>query len=256
MTRRKTEHFHIRQLKRTYNRPTDIVLITGDSGSGKSALLKALKADLDSEAQDAKEIPIKPDTPIIETVGANTTHALSQVGLNDAFFFLRPYSQLSDGQKHRYQTALLAASDKPFWIVDEFTSTLDRDTAKILAYNLQRHARRLGKAVIAATTHKDLTADFAPNVHIHKRYGKEVTIKYYPKATAQRCSLTRQIHIQQATTADYKTLSQFHYRASRLPPSRKIYPVKRRNELCGVIVYSYPPPLTFGRRKVWKGNIV
>jgi hypothetical protein len=33
---------------------------------------------------------------------------------------------------------------------------LDRDTAKIIAYNLQKIARQQGKAVIAATTHSDL----------------------------------------------------------------------------------------------------
>jgi ABC-type transport system involved in cytochrome c biogenesis ATPase subunit/GNAT superfamily N-acetyltransferase len=239
-------------------RPTDVVLITGDSGSGKSALLKAIKADLAEQAQDAKDIPINPDTPIIETIGQNTTasiEALSCVGLNDAFLFLRPYKELSDGQKHRYQTALLAASDKPFWVLDEFTSTLDRDTAKILAYNLQRLARKMGKAVIAATTHKDLLKDYAPNVHIHKRYGKEVTVKYYPKAKAAACSLTRQMHIEPGTTADYKSLSQFHYRTSRLPPPRKTFTLKRKDELCAVIVYGYPSPVMFGRSKVWKGNI-
>ncbi|MCL4430318.1 MAG: ABC transporter ATP-binding protein [Chloroflexi bacterium] len=308
MTRRRQEHFHISQLKRTYNRqtgtftinisyetapttltertkevaeafglgidqtrqftlydnlnihirPTDIVLITGDSGSGKSALLKAIKADSGSEAQDTKDLQIDPNRPIIETVGENTKdaiEALSQVGLNDAFLFLRPYQQLSDGQKHRYQTALLTQSQKPFWIIDEFTSTLDRDTAKILAFNLQKQARKQGKAVIAATTHKDLLADFAPNVHIHKRYGKEVTIKYHPKAKAQNCSLTHQMTIEQGTKADYKALCQFHYRTSRLPPSRKIFTLKCKDELCGVIVYSYPPPITFGRSKVWRGNI-
>jgi ABC-type transport system involved in cytochrome c biogenesis ATPase subunit/GNAT superfamily N-acetyltransferase len=308
MTHRRPEHFHIRNLKRTYNRqtdtftinisyttapltltqrtkevaeafglgadqtrqftlfdsvnilikPTDIVLITGDSGSGKSALLKAIKADLGSEAQDIKDLQIDPQTPIIETLGKNTTEAieaLSQVGLNDAFLFLRPYQQLSDGQKHRYQTAQLTASQKPFWLLDEFTSTLDRDTAKILAYNLQRIARKHGKAVIAATTQRDLLKDFVPNVHIHKRYGKEVTIQYHPNAKADACSLTRQMTIQQGTREDYKALSQFHYRTSRLPPPRKIFTLKRKGELCGVIVYSNPPPMCFGRAKVWKGNI-
>jgi ABC-type transport system involved in cytochrome c biogenesis ATPase subunit/GNAT superfamily N-acetyltransferase len=308
MRRRRPETFHIRSLKRTYDRqtntftvnisyatappvltertrevaeafglgadqtreftlydsicigikPTDVVLITGDSGSGKSALLKALKTDLGEDAADAKNIPIQTDKPIIETIGANTTkaiEALSQVGLNDAFIFLRPYSQLSDGQKHRYQTALLAASDKPFWVIDEFTSTLDRDTAKILAFNLQKLARKHGKAVIAATTHRDLLRDFTPNVHIHKRYGKEVTVRYYPKAKAAQCSLTRQMSIVQGIKADYEALTEFHYRAHRTPPTRKIFALKRKDELCGVVVYCYPPPMCFGRSKVWKGNI-
>jgi ABC-type ATPase with predicted acetyltransferase domain len=112
-------------------RPTDVVLITGDSGSGKSALLKAIKADLGAEVQDAKDTPINPNKGIIETVGESTKEAienLSRIGLNDAFLFLRPYAELSDGQKHRYQIALIAASKKTFWILDEFTSTLDRDT--------------------------------------------------------------------------------------------------------------------------------
>jgi GNAT superfamily N-acetyltransferase len=61
--------------------------------------------------------------------------------------------------------------------------------------------------------------------------------------------------ITQGTTADYKTLSQFHYRESRLPPPKKIFTLKRKGELAGVIVYSNPPPMCFGRAKVWKGNI-
>jgi ABC-type lipoprotein export system ATPase subunit/GNAT superfamily N-acetyltransferase len=237
-------------------RPTDIVLITG--GSGKSALLKAIKHDLGTAAQDTRDLRINANTPIIDATGKNTTEALellSRVGLNDAFLFLRAYSELSDGQKHRYHIARLAETPKQWWLLDEFTSTLDRDTAKIVAYNLQKLSRQHGKAVIAATTHTDLLRDLAPDVHVHKRYGKEITIHYYPHAKAHQCSLTRQMRTEQGTFQDYKALSQFHYRTGRCPPPRKIFVLKRRGETCGVIVYSYPAPMTFGRSKVWKGSL-
>lgn len=253
-----TQRFTLYDNLNLHIRPTDSVLITGDSGSGKSALLNAIKTDLGATAQDTTNLNINTNTPIINTIGKNTTEALellSKVGLNDAFLFLRTYQQLSDGQKHRYHIARLAESPAQFWILDEFTSTLDRDTAKIVAYNLQKLARNHSKAVIAATTHTDLLRDLAPNVHVHKRYGKEISVHYNPHAQAQSCSLTRQMHTQQGTLADYKTLSQFHYRQAQCPPPRKIFTLKRKNETCGTIVYSYPSPTCFGRNKVWKGNL-
>jgi ABC-type ATPase with predicted acetyltransferase domain len=79
----------------------DIVYNTVDSGSGKSVLLRVIRADLGEEAIDLTEVQVDLDKPLIETVGATVEQALellSKVGLNDAFLFLRTYSQLSDGQ--------------------------------------------------------------------------------------------------------------------------------------------------------------
>jgi GNAT superfamily N-acetyltransferase len=112
----------------------------------------------------------------------------------------------------------------------------------------------MGKTVIAATTHTDLQEDLNPSVHIHKKFGKEVTVQYHLNTPAKECSLTREIRIEKGTTADYKALSQFHYRSTSLPSPRKIFAMKRKEETCGVIVYSHPPPTIFGRSQVWKGS--
>jgi ABC-type ATPase with predicted acetyltransferase domain len=44
--------------------PQDIVYITGDSGSGKSVLLRAIRADLGGEAIDLSEIEVDLDKPL------------------------------------------------------------------------------------------------------------------------------------------------------------------------------------------------
>ena len=84
--------------------PGDIVYVTGDSGSGKSVLLRAIKQDLGYEAIDVADLQVEREKPLIETVGSTVEEGLellSRVELNDALLFLRTYDQLSDGQKYR-----------------------------------------------------------------------------------------------------------------------------------------------------------
>jgi GNAT superfamily N-acetyltransferase len=145
-------------------------------------------------------------------------------------------------------------SGAQWWIFDEFCSLLDRDTAKIVAFNVQKLARKLGRAVLAATTHTDLFRDLKPSVHIHKRFGKELQVKYYSNKINKRCSLVEEMKVEEGSIADYRKLSVFHYRTSHCPAPRKIFVLKRKDELCGVIVYSWSPPNTFGRSTVWKGS--
>ena len=138
--------------------------------------------------------------------------------------------------------------------MDEFCSTLDRDTAKIVAFNIQKIARQEGKAILAVTTHTDLEEDLAPTIRIHKRFGKEINTQTRPNKPPQNCTIAAHTRTREGTMNDYHKLSEFHYRETkRLPPPRKIFAMERTdtNELIGVIVYSYPPPVCPGRNKAF-----
>jgi ABC-type ATPase with predicted acetyltransferase domain len=224
--------------------PQDIVYLTGDSGSGKSVLLKAIIGDLKpQEATRMSDVEVDPDKPLIDTVGASVEEGLkllSKVGLNDAFLFVRRYSQLSEGQQYRYRLAKLIESGAQWWIMDELCATLDRETAKIVAYNVQKLARKLGKAVVAATTHTDLFEDLAPSVHIHKRFGKEIAVKYYPNKPRSQCSLLDEMTVEEGSYEDWRQVAGFHYRSHRVAFLQKIFVLKRKDWVCGAVVYTYP----------------
>ena len=238
--------------------PNDIVYITGDSGSGKSVLLRALEEDLGSETININDIQVEHAKPLIDTVGKTFDEGLSllsRVGLNDAFLFIRRYDQLSDGQKYRYKLAKMIEAGRQYWFADEFCSTLDRDTAKIVAFNVQKIAREEGKAVFAATTHTDLFKDLKPSVHIHKRFGREIEVRYFSNEVNRECTLVKDMHVEDGTKGDYGKLAGFHYRDSRLFAYQKIFVLKRGEETAGVIVYSSPPIAVSGRRKAFGRNL-
>jgi len=229
----------------------DVVYITGDSGSGKSALLRALAEDLGDKAIDISDVTIATDKPLIDTVGATFQEALtllSKVGLNDAFLFLRMYPELSDGQKYRYRIAKMIDLGKRFWLCDEFCSTLDRTTAKIVAFNIQKMSRRSGATLVVATTHTDLEEDMNPSIVIRKGWGEEIKVDYRPNVEASGCTAVEDVVIREATKGDYLRLSHLHYRDSRLPVPIKIYAAERASELAGVVAYSYPGVNAKGRR--------
>ena len=229
----------------------DIVYITGDSGSGKSSILREFKRIFAADVADINELQIIEDKPLIDTIGATVEDALSIlsfVGLNDAFLFLRKFRELSDGQKYRYKLAKMLESGKKTWICDEFCSTLDRDTAKIVAWNVQKFARKLGITLLVATCNLDLDEDLNSNLRIDKRYGHEIKTTYNKEIQPRECSLIREMTFQKGTTADWRELAQFHYRSHQVAAPRSIFTLRRGEELCGVIVYAAGPVNTFGRR--------
>lgn len=159
----------------------DVVYITGQSGSGKTVLLKQCEDFLVDDGQSVINIDqvILQDMPLVDQIGDTTKEALqilSRVGLNDAYLFIRKPSELSDGQRYRLRLAHLLNIPADVWVADEFGAVLDRVTAKIVAFSLQKHARNEGKTLIVATTHEDLLEELGPDLIIKKRFRDKVEI--------------------------------------------------------------------------------
>ncbi|CCG43274.1 ATP-binding cassette domain-containing protein [Magnetospirillum molischianum] len=163
-------------------RPGDVVYITGQSGSGKSLLLRELQAAMKADGLNVRnidEVELK-EEPLVDQVGTNMTEALqtlSKAGINDAYLVIRTPSELSDGQRYRLRLAKLIESNAEVWVADEFGAVLDRVTAKVVAFNMQKLARQLGKTLIVATTHTDLDEELGPNLVITKRFHDRVDIR-------------------------------------------------------------------------------
>ncbi|WEU67468.1 ATP-binding protein [Xanthomonas phage JGB6] len=72
----------------------DVVYVNGQSGSGKSVLLRDIASSLRASGlhvYDIADVPLL-DVPLVDQIGATTDEALkllSQAGLNDAYLFIR-----------------------------------------------------------------------------------------------------------------------------------------------------------------------
>lgn len=163
-------------------RSTDIVYVNGQSGSGKSTLLREMAQELMLQGFKVASIDgvaYRDDLPIIDQIGSNMVEAttlLAMAGISDAYLYIRTPNELSDGQRYRFRLALLLERDADVWVADEFGAVLDRVTAKVCAYNLQKVARGAGKSVIVATTHTDLIDELAPDMIVSKRFHDRVQV--------------------------------------------------------------------------------
>ena len=140
-------------------------LVVGPSGSGKTSIGRQLWG---GEALVRLDEGWPADQPVVDAIapGGNfdaVTGALSAVGLGDVPAWLRPFHVLSMGEQFRAGLARVIAEPPPRVVIDEFTSVVDRQIAKIGALAFQKSWRRTGGQAVLLSCHYDIVDWLEPD---------------------------------------------------------------------------------------------
>ena len=137
-------------------------VVVGPSGSGKSSLGRRLWPGVGLYEFEAGWDGGKPIVDCIAPEGGfdEVTGALAAVGLGDVPAWLRPHWALSTGERFRAGLAKVIAERPERVVIDEFTSVVDRQIAKVGALAFAKSWRRLAKAggnqCVLLTCHYDV----------------------------------------------------------------------------------------------------
>ena len=138
----------------------NIGVVVGPSGSGKTSIGRVIFGE--NKIHDYHE-GWATDKPIIDCIAPEgdfnfVTGSLANVGLGDVPAWLRPFHVLSNGEQFRAGLARVICEKPSEIVIDEFTSVIDRQVAKIGSQAFQKAWRRAnpnGKVVLL-TPHYDI----------------------------------------------------------------------------------------------------
>ena len=144
-----------------------IGVVVGASGSGKTSIGKQIFGE--NKITNLSK-GWSNDKPIIDDIDPDgefnrVTGLLASVGLGDVPSWLRPFRVLSNGEQFRAGLARLICEKPKEAVVDEFTSVIDRQIAKIGAQAFQKAWRRENPAgkVVLLTPHFDVVGWLQPD---------------------------------------------------------------------------------------------
>lgn len=155
-------------------RPWSVGLIVGPSGSGKSTIARELFGDaMVDEFAWSKDRSILDDFP--EEMGIRDLVGLfTSVGFSSPPSWMRPYGVLSNGERFRVHVARALAEQRdgrPV-VIDEFTSVIDRQVARVASHAVQKTVRRMGTRFVAVSCHYDIVEWLQPDWILEPHTGK------------------------------------------------------------------------------------
>jgi GNAT superfamily N-acetyltransferase len=146
------------------DKPWSLGLVVGPSGTGKTTLGHELFSP--GHVYEPQGWPT--DRPIVEAIcpggdWQQVTAALAAVGLGSVPSWLRPYHVLSMGERFRADLARVVSDAPDKVVIDEFTSVVDRQIARIGALAFGKAWRRTGGQAVLLSCHYDIAEWLRPD---------------------------------------------------------------------------------------------
>lgn len=200
-------------------REWQIGLIVGPSGSGKTSIGSRI---FDGHIYDLYS-GWRDDSPIVDCIAPDgdfnaVTGALSAVGLGDVPAWLRPFNVLSNGEKFRAGLARLVCERPERAVVDEFTSVIDRQIAKVGAAAFAKTWRRGSGQIVLLSCHYDIIEWLQPDWV----YDTSEARFYDRDCRRQRPSLTLEIYKVHGTVFP-RLFKQHYYLDLPNPPAAEYF---------------------------------
>lgn len=140
----------------------NVGLIVGDSGTGKSSLMKELFPDHHNIPMTFSKSSVIDDFPQNKDID-EITKTMVSVGFSSPPCWLKPYKVLSMGEQMRVELAMGLLQDRELIVFDEFTSVVDRTTAKITSELFSKKIRKMNKKFVGVSCHRDIIETMNPD---------------------------------------------------------------------------------------------
>jgi ABC-type dipeptide/oligopeptide/nickel transport system ATPase subunit len=200
----------------------NIGVILGSSGSGKTTLAKKIFGDgFEASVLDMSKAIIDqfPESMAYD----DCVSALTGMGLTSIPCWIRPAFTLSNGQRARAEAALRLAMAPvgQAVVIDEWTSVVDRSTAKVMSHRIQKEARRSGKKVILLSCHYDVIDWINPDFIVDCNTQSYENRKAIGEVEAHKRQDTLRLELRACRKESWSLFSKYHYLSANLAPDTK-----------------------------------
>lgn len=245
--------------------PGGLTLVMGPSGCGKSSMLRTMA---DACAAHGVRMVVPPgrvpsDRPVCDLFSGEPLEAmrlLCSAGLGDVRAMVRPFRELSEGQRARVRIALgvrrarreTASGARVVLAIDEFGSNLDWITARSVSVMLHRAVRVAPRfACVVATSRTDLLDHVAPTEIFELDSAGRARVRAGCAAPAPV-----RVRVRAGTRGEYASLAPLHYRPGRPATMERILSAidVDSGALAGVLIVSRPVVHAAWRDMAWPGR--